>query len=104
MRGCLSIRGGALADESFFRENNVYDNNEGTSELRTYHRQGRLDISQNYWKEISDPALSANWEVECGGTILFTGFSPQLIADAGPRNRDALLPAVKDACFKHDVH
>lgn len=97
----LLINGAALADESFFRENNVYDNNSGTSEVRTLHDSGTLDISQNYWKEISDPELSANWERQCNGAITFTGFAPSVIRDAGPRNQDTLVPGVREGCFKH---
>lgn len=97
----LLIQGSSLNPASFFRENNVYDNQGGSQEVRTLHNSGTLDISQNYWKEISDPELSANWRVECGGQIKFTGFAPTLIADAGPRNQDSLAPGVKEGCYKH---
>ena len=92
----------ALAPESFFRENNVYGNNgDAGQEVNTVHREGTIDISENYWKEISDPELSANWNRPCNGAIIFTGFAPTLIRDAGPRNQDTLAPGVKDGCFKH---
>ena len=97
----LLIYGAALNPQSFFRENNVYDNANGAQEVMSVHRSGTLDISQNYWKEISDPELSANWQIACGGTITFTGFAPTVIADAGPRNQDSLAPGVKEGCFKH---
>ncbi|MBX3211993.1 MAG: right-handed parallel beta-helix repeat-containing protein [Labilithrix sp.] len=98
----LLIWGAALAPESFFRENNVYgNNNDAGQEVSTVHRRGSIDISQNYWKEISDPELSANWARPCNGEILFTGFAPTLIRDAGPRNQDSLAPGVKEGCFKH---
>ncbi|HVH43831.1 MAG TPA: right-handed parallel beta-helix repeat-containing protein [Labilithrix sp.] len=100
----LLIQGAALAPESFFRENNVYDNrNAEGREVRTLHRQGAIDISRNYWKEISDPELSANWARDCNGQITFTGFAPTLIRDAGPREQDSLAPGVKEGCFKHTV-
>ena len=73
----------------------------GSQEVITYHRQGVIDNSQNYWKEISDPELSANWNLACRGQITFTGFAPTVIRDAGPRNQDALVPGVKEACHKH---
>jgi hypothetical protein len=97
----LQIWGAGLSPESFFRENNVYDNGTGAEEVVTFHRQGVLDISQNYWKEISDPELSANWQLACNGQITFTGFSPRLIKDAGPREQESLAPGVKAACWKH---
>jgi len=100
-QGALQIWGSALNPESYFRDNNVYDNANGAGEVVTYHRSGIIDISKNYWKEISDPELSANWNLACRGQITFTGFSPTLIADAGPRNQEALDPGVKDGCFKH---
>jgi hypothetical protein len=99
--GALQIWGAQLSEGSFFRENNVYDNNSGTQEVLTYHRQGVIDISQNYWKEISDPELSANWNLACRGQITFTGFAPTVIRDAGPRDQDSLVPGVKEACHKH---
>lgn len=100
-QGALQIWGAGLNPSSFFRENNVYDNANGAQEVLTYHRQGTLDISQNYWKEISDPELSANWNRACQGEVTFTGFSPTLIADAGPREQESLPPGVKEGCHKH---
>ena len=98
----LLIYGAALAPESFFRENNVYgNNNDAGQEVMTMHRQGAIDISQNYWKEISDPELSANWTRPCNGQVTFTGFAPTIIRDAGPREQDSLAPGVKEGCFKH---
>lgn len=99
----LVIEGAALAPKSFFRENNVYNNNvdQKGAEVRTVHHDGTIDISQNYWKEISDPELSANWARQCNGQITFTGFSPTLIRDAGPRAQASLPAAVKNGCFKH---
>ena len=99
--GALQIWGAGLNPESFFRENNVYDNATGAQEVVTFHRTGVLDISQNYWKEISDPELSANWNLACRGQITFTGFAPTVIGDAGPREQDSLVPGVKEACHKH---
>lgn len=99
--GALQIWGAGLNPDSFFRENNVYDNATGAQEVVTFHRQGVIDISQNYWKEISDPELSANWQRACNGEVRFTGFSPTVIRDAGPRNQDALAPGVKEGCHKH---
>jgi hypothetical protein len=101
--GALQIWGAGLNPESFFRENNVYDNAGGSQEVVTYHRQGTIDISKNYWKEISDPELSANWNRACNGEVTFTGFSPTLITDAGPRNQASLDPGVREGCHKHDV-
>lgn len=100
-QGALQIWGAGLNPESYFRENNVYGNANGAGEVLTYHRTGVIDISKNYWKEISDPELSANWTIGCRGQITFTGFSPTLISDAGPRNQTSLDPGVKDGCYKH---
>jgi hypothetical protein len=101
----VEIQGGALNPQSYFRQNNVFDNgNNGNPavagvDVRTYHSTGVLDISGNYWKDISDPELSANWQRLCNnGAITFTGFSPVLIADAGPR-KETLIPPVKDGCW-----
>lgn len=97
----IAIEGSNLAPESFFRENNVFDNNQGKGqEVHSYHRRGTLDISKNYWKEISDPELSQNWRRECDGAITFTGFAPKPIEDAGPRERESLPTPVQEGCYK----
>lgn len=100
-QGALQIWGAGLNPESYFRDNNVYGNANGAGEVVTYHRTGVIDISKNYWKEISDPELSANWTIGCRGQITFTGFSPTLISDAGPRDQASLDPGVKEGCYKH---
>jgi len=99
--GGVEIQGGTINAQSYFRQNNVFDNGAQNNnwDVRTYHSAGTLDISGNYWKDISDPELSANWQRVCGqGAITFTGFSPVLIADAGPR-KETLIPPVKDGCW-----
>lgn len=101
----IEIQGSALNPASYFRGNNVYDNgvNVGGVDVRTFHSSGVLDLSGNHWKDISDPELSANWQRACGNpsNILFTGFSPTPIKNAGPR-KSTLIPAVKDGCFSAD--
>lgn len=90
----LAVYGTQLNEESFLRNNNIVRNNSGEMQVRTYHRQGQIDISMNYWEDISDPELSANWRLDCQGTIDFSGFHPEPVADAGPRE-EALRDEVK---------
>ncbi len=101
----IEIQGATLNPASYFRGNNVYDNGANVAgvDVRTFHSMGVLDLSGNHWKDISDPELSANWQRACGNpsNILFTGFSPTPIKNAGPR-KSTLIPAVKDGCFLSD--
>ena len=71
----------------------------GDQQVRSYHRSGTVDISQNYWEDISDPALSANWDASCNGNISFTGFHP-LPLDVGPR-LETLVDDVKQECLHY---
>lgn len=99
----IEIQGRGLNPASFFRESNVYGNSMQSDRIdfRTYHRGGTIDISQNYWQDISDPELSANWQRPCGNNsaITFTGFSPKAIADAGP-HKDKLAERVRKHCYE----
>lgn len=97
----ISLQGVALAPESFFRKNNVFGNGEAGDKIdfRTWHRGGTIVLEGNYWKDISDPELSANWELACGqnrSPISFTGFAPKVLA-AGPR-KSSLTDRVKEQC------
>lgn len=99
----LEIQGLAIAPDSFFKQNNIFDNGVTGAgdnfDLRTYHRQGTLNVEGNYWKDISDPELSGNWARPCGNSspISFTGFAPVPVEGAGPRQAE-LTPRVKDQC------
>lgn len=83
----LLVQGRALHPESFLRDSNIVDNNGTAADVATFHTQdgGALDISYNYWRDVSDPALSAHFGSYCGGPLDFSGFSPTPIADAGAR-------------------
>ncbi len=89
----ILLQGGGLTEDSFIRENNIFFNN-GSSEMesnvqvRSFHVSGVIDLSDNYWKYLSDPFLGRT-RFTCGnnvGQISYTGFSPTLIEDAGPRD------------------
>ncbi len=90
-------RGRRLHPESFLRHNNIHDN--GATQVRTSHWQngGTLDISSNYWVDISDPELSANWQRTCNGGVRFDGFSPTPIDTAGPRHADNWFAVCSEA-------
>lgn len=98
----LEVQGLSVAPASFFTQNNIFGNGAGSGDhvdFRTYHRGGSINVEGNYWKDISDPELSANWARPCGNNspISFTGFAPVPIAGAGPRPA-VLTPRVKDEC------
>ncbi|MEM6990055.1 MAG: pre-peptidase C-terminal domain-containing protein [Myxococcota bacterium] len=98
-------RGRRLHPESFLRHNNIHDN--GDRQVQTSHwtNGGTLDISSNYWIDISDPELSANWRASCNGPIRFDGFSPTRLDTAGPRTADSWFAVCADAlepCEKTD--
>lgn len=83
----LLIGRSVLHAESFLRSNNIHDNGGGTTaghEIRTFHQGGVLDVSGNYWVDISDPELSNNWAACTADAVRFTGFSPTPLR-AGPR-------------------
>jgi hypothetical protein len=87
-----------LHPESFIRDNNVHDNYGSVGrDVVSYHQSGRIDISQNYWKDISDPELSANWQF-CGNNpnlFTFTGFKAKRIKTAGARPENLSEPLRK---------
>lgn len=92
------IQGTTLHEESFIRNTNLLRNGRGAVQVRSWHRTGTLDISQNYWEDISDPELSANWDAGCNGGLTFTGFHPLPVDGAGPR-LDVLVDDVKQECL-----
>ncbi len=96
----LDLQTAELNAESFIRKSNIIGNNgDNNLQVRTFHRRGILDLSGNYWVDISDPELSANWQNRCNGEISFTGFEPEQLDDSGPRLND-LVQDVKDQTWK----
>lgn len=96
----LDLQTAELNAESFIRKSNIIGNNgDNAMQVRTFHRRGVLDLSQNYWVDISDPELSQNWQIRCEGEVSFTGFEPEQIGAAGPR-LDDLVQDVKDQTWK----
>jgi hypothetical protein len=53
---------GLNADSRIVRSN-VYGNGNGLVQVESSHRDGTLNISGNFWNQISDPELSASWKV-----------------------------------------
>ncbi|MFO0675101.1 MAG: right-handed parallel beta-helix repeat-containing protein [Polyangiaceae bacterium] len=80
----ISIETTGLQPTSYLRDNNILGN--AQPQVVSWHRNGSLDISSNYWNAISDPALSANWSFPCGSSsaFTFTRFSPTPIPNVGP--------------------
>jgi hypothetical protein len=76
--GGVSIEADSLADSSHISGSNVTDNGD-TFQVDSWHSNGVLDISGNFWNRISDPELSASWRVthQQGQTCSLTptGFS-----------------------------
>jgi len=105
-RAGLRLFGTQLADESFLNQNNIYGNNgqsdeEAAVQILTYHRN-TVELEKNYWGFISDPQLENSWSIKCdeqGGEISFTGFAPEPIADAGPR-QDEIRKEVKQQSWQ----
>lgn len=70
----IVINSTALHPESRINQSNLYDNGDG-AQVDAWHVSGVLDISDNYWKHISDPELSASWLVShqhphtCSGVV-----------------------------------
>jgi hypothetical protein len=96
------VLGTQLAGDSYIQNSNIFANNvenSDDSQIRTYHQESTLRLTDNYWKDTSDPALSNNWRNTCadeGGDINFEGFMPKLIADAGPRKEKC-----KEQVYQH---
>ncbi len=98
----IQINGRNLNPMSFIRGNNIHGNNGTTGmQVQTYHwpSGGILDISGNFWDAVSDPELSASWQMACNGQRTFTGFSPTSITTAGPR-LDKLTDPVKQQTWQ----
>ncbi|MEM9452540.1 MAG: hypothetical protein AAGF11_00065 [Myxococcota bacterium] len=62
------IASSSLHDDSRIAGNNIHDNGDGPVQLQTLHNEGTLDISGNYWAQISDPELSASCSTRCSPT------------------------------------
>ena len=63
------IASDSLHEDSRIAGNNIFDNGDGLMQLESFHNRGTLDISGNYWAQISDPDLSASWLVDHQVTI-----------------------------------
>ena len=57
----IVVRSNDLHEESRINGSNLHSNGEGAVQLDTAHVHGTLDISGNYWAQISDPELGASW-------------------------------------------
>ncbi len=57
----IEVHAPALHPDSRIRASNIHDNGRTASQVDARHLQGTLDITGNYWIDISDPDLSANW-------------------------------------------
>lgn len=60
----IIISSDSLHPESKISGNNIFDNGDGLMQLQAFHNDGVLDISGNYWAQISDPELSSSWDEE----------------------------------------
>jgi hypothetical protein len=114
----LLVLGRMLQSGSYVRESNIHGNGAkgwtggswtgpfgyvltcaANTDVCSTHRYGNVDLKNDYWVDISDPALSANRALMCPnatGGITFTGFAPTPYT-AGPRNQKELAPAVQAA-------
>ncbi len=59
----VSIEADSLHTESRITGSNVLENGGDGVQVDSWHINGVLDVSGNYWKHISDPELSASWLV-----------------------------------------
>lgn len=59
----IVISSDSLHPDSRIERSNILDNGTG-AEVDSWHLNGTLDISDNYWAQISDPELSASWDVD----------------------------------------
>ncbi len=57
------IAADGLNAESRIVKSNVYGNGDNPVQVESFHREGTLNISGNFWNQISDPELSASWKV-----------------------------------------
>ncbi len=60
----IIIASDSLHPESKISGNNIHSNGDDLMQLQTFHNDGVLDISGNYWAQISDPELSQSWDEE----------------------------------------
>jgi hypothetical protein len=64
------IYASAIDKESAITNCNIYNNNGNQAvQIKSYHREGILDLSSNYWIDISDPELHQNWDTTNTYTI-----------------------------------
>lgn len=79
----IEIYSTALHPESAIHRSNIYGNGEGP-QVDSWHVVGTLDISDNFWNAISDPELSASWQVQHSIPHTCTHRSQDLNRPAGP--------------------
>lgn len=60
--GIIIYADGLNADSRIVKSN-VYGNGDKPVQVDSWHREGTLNISGNFWNQISDPELSASWDV-----------------------------------------
>lgn len=57
----IVVEADGLHEDSRIRESNLFGNGESGVQVEAFHRFGVLDLTDNYWAQVSDPALSASW-------------------------------------------
>jgi hypothetical protein len=87
----IVVHADALHEDSRISASNVFENGDSLVQVETYHQHGTLDISGNYWAQISDPELSASWDrhhedsMTCRGSrTIRTSSSSQPDGNTGP--------------------
>jgi hypothetical protein len=70
----IVIESDSLNNDSRITKSNILRNGTG-AQVDSYHVNGTLNISGNYWAQLSDPELSASWRMQHSQDVTCTGDS-----------------------------
>jgi hypothetical protein len=70
----ILIESDSLHNDSRIVRSNIFGNGSG-AQVDSYHVNGVLNISGNYWAQLSDPELSASWRMQHSQNVTCSGDS-----------------------------
>lgn len=98
----IEVRGVGLHPDSFIRRNNIFSNGGEAwqgRQLISYHQAGPMDISDNYWSDLTETELDQCWNSICedrGGELVVESFATSPFGNAGPRAENVIAPILRE--------
>lgn len=103
----IEVRGVGLHPDSFMRQNNIFMNDGSWQghQLISYHQAGPMDISENFWGDLSDQELEGCWNSICeaqGGELVVGSVARSPFGDAGPRAENITRTVLVESWYGTD--